>query len=85
MLFRSGSLATLEAVVEHYDHAGVDRPSRSDLMKPLGLSTQEKSELVAFLKTKEMPVTPIETPGLHTWLVWRDNLIHFAPLLFQQN
>lgn len=42
-------------------------------------------KLVAFLKTKEMPVTPIETPGLHTWLVWRDNLIHFAPLLFQQN
>ena len=40
-------------------------------------------KLVAFLKTKEMPVTPIETPGLHNWLVWRDNLIHFAPLLFQ--
>jgi enterochelin esterase-like enzyme len=38
---------------------------------------------ISFLKTKEMPVTPIETPGLHTWLVWRDNLIHFAPLLFQ--
>jgi enterochelin esterase-like enzyme len=41
-------------------------------------------KLVAFLKTKEMPVTPIETPGLHSWLVWRDNLIHFTPLLFQQ-
>ena len=41
-------------------------------------------KLVVFLKTKEMPVTPIETPGLHTWLVWRDNLINFAPLLFQQ-
>jgi enterochelin esterase-like enzyme len=40
--------------------------------------------LIAYLKTKEMPVTPIETPGLHTWLVWRDNLVHFAPLLFQQ-
>jgi enterochelin esterase-like enzyme len=40
--------------------------------------------LVDFLKTKEMPVTQIETPGLHTWLVWRDNLIHFTPLLFQQ-
>jgi enterochelin esterase-like enzyme len=39
--------------------------------------------LVAFLKEKNMPVTPIEIPGLHTWLVWRDNLIHFAPLLFQ--
>jgi len=40
--------------------------------------------IVDFLKTKEMPVTQIETPGLHTWLVWRDNLIHFTPLLFQQ-
>jgi cytochrome c peroxidase len=30
-----GSLATLEQVVEHYDHGGVDRPSRSDLMRPL--------------------------------------------------
>lgn len=37
----------------------------------------------AWLKTKNMPVTEIETPGLHTWLVWRDNLTHFAPLLFQ--
>jgi len=41
-------------------------------------------KLVDFLKTKEMPVTQIETPGLHTWLVWRDNLVHFTPLLFQQ-
>jgi enterochelin esterase family protein len=40
-------------------------------------------KFIAFLKTKEMPVTQIETPGLHSWLVWRDNLIHFAPLLFQ--
>lgn len=37
----------------------------------------------AFLTEKGMPVTDIETPGLHVWLVWRDNLIHFAPLLFQ--
>jgi enterochelin esterase-like enzyme len=41
-------------------------------------------KLVDFLKTKNMPLTQIETPGLHTWLVWRDNLVHFAPLLFQQ-
>lgn len=38
---------------------------------------------VAFLQTKNMPVTPVETPGLHVWLVWRDNLANFAPLLFQ--
>jgi len=40
-------------------------------------------KLVAWLKTKNMPVTAIETPGLHTWLVWRDNISHFAPLLFR--
>jgi enterochelin esterase-like enzyme len=39
---------------------------------------------IAFLKTKDMTVTQIETSGFHTWMVWRDNLIHFAPLLFQQ-
>ncbi|HSY70463.1 MAG TPA: alpha/beta hydrolase-fold protein [Edaphobacter sp.] len=41
-------------------------------------------KLVSFLKTKEMSVTQVETPGLHTWQIWRDNLIHFTPLLFQQ-
>ena len=40
-------------------------------------------KFVAYLKSKDMPVTQIETPGMHTWMVWRDNLIHFAPLLFQ--
>ena len=40
-------------------------------------------KVIAFLKAKGMPVTQIETPGLHVSLVWRDNLIHFAPLLFQ--
>ena len=38
---------------------------------------------VAWAKTKGLPITPIETPGAHTWVVWRDNLIHFAPLLFR--
>lgn len=40
-------------------------------------------KFIAFLKSKDMPVTSIETPGMHTWMVWRDNLIHFSPLLFQ--
>ncbi len=38
--------------------------------------------LTAALKAKGVPVTIVETPGMHTWLVWRDNLVHFAPLLF---
>src|SRR5579859_8088448 len=41
-------------------------------------------KMIAFLKAKGMPVTQVETPGLHVSLVWRDNLIHFAPLLFQK-
>jgi cytochrome c peroxidase len=59
-----GSIATLEQVVEHYDRGGVDRPSRSDLMKPLGLAAQEKSELVAFLNTLSSPLTPTAVPVL---------------------
>jgi enterochelin esterase-like enzyme len=40
-------------------------------------------QFIAWLKTKEVPVSAIETPGMHNWMVWRDNLAHFAPLLFQ--
>jgi enterochelin esterase-like enzyme len=39
---------------------------------------------IAWLKSKDVPVTAIETTGMHTWMVWRDNLAHFAPLLFQK-
>jgi len=59
-----GSLATLEAVVEHYDRGGVDRPSRSDLMKPLGLTAQEKADLVAFMKTLDSNLSPTAVPVL---------------------
>jgi enterochelin esterase-like enzyme len=40
-------------------------------------------QLVEWLKSKNMPVTAVETPGMHDWMVWRDNLVHFVPLLFQ--
>src|SRR5205809_244648 len=59
-----GSLATLEAVIEHYDRGGVDRPSRSDLMKPLGLTAQEKSDLVTFMKTLTSNLSPTAVPVL---------------------
>jgi enterochelin esterase family protein len=36
----------------------------------------------AWLKSQNVPFTDIETPGAHTWMVWRDNLINFTPLLF---
>ena len=41
--------------------------------------------MIAWIKGKGVNVTPIETPGMHTWLVWRRNLIAFAPLLFQND
>jgi enterochelin esterase family protein len=40
-------------------------------------------KFVAWLRTKGIQPTAIETPGIHNWPVWRDNLIHFAPLLFR--
>ncbi|HYB10769.1 MAG TPA: cytochrome c peroxidase [Alphaproteobacteria bacterium] len=53
-----GSIQTLEAVIDLYDRGGVDRPSRSELIKPLGLTDQEKADLVAFLGTlTEEPTT----------------------------
>jgi enterochelin esterase family protein len=47
-----------------------------DLIKP-------NRRLVAELQADGFKVTPVETPGMHTWLVWRDNLVNFAPLLFK--
>ena len=38
---------------------------------------------VAWAKSKGLNPVAVETPGLHTWEVWRDNLLHVAPLLFQ--
>jgi cytochrome c peroxidase len=59
-----GSIATLEAVIEHYDDGGADRPSRSELIKPLGLTAGEKSDLVAFLKTLTSNPIPTMMPVL---------------------
>jgi enterochelin esterase-like enzyme len=39
---------------------------------------------VAWAKEKNLNPVAVETPGLHTWEVWRDNLVHVAPLLFKK-
>jgi len=59
-----GSLTTLAQVVDHYDRGGVERPSRSDLMTPLGLTAQEKADLVAFLNTLNSELNPTAVPVL---------------------
>ena len=46
-----GSLPRLAAVIELYNRGGINRPSRSNLIRPLGLSSGEKADLLAFLDT----------------------------------
>jgi enterochelin esterase family protein len=40
-------------------------------------------KFLEWLDTKKVQYTKVETPGAHTWMVWRRNLSTFAPLLFQ--
>lgn len=45
-----GSFSSLEEVVAHYNGGGKSHKNKNDnLIKPLGLSTQEQNDLVAFL------------------------------------
>ena len=46
-----GSIATLEEVVEFYDRGGNDNPFRDRELRPLRLTEEEKTALVAFLRS----------------------------------
>jgi len=59
-----GSVASLEAVIDLYDRGGIERPSRSELISPLGLSKEEKADLVAFLRTLNEASRTVEVPVL---------------------
>jgi cytochrome c peroxidase len=59
-----GSVPTLEAVMDHYNRGGIDRPSRSAQIKPLSLSKQESADLVAFMKTLNSDLAPTSAPLL---------------------
>jgi enterochelin esterase-like enzyme len=41
-------------------------------------------EFHSWLKSKGIEYTNVETPGAHTWMVWRRNLADFVPLLFRK-
>ncbi len=59
-----GSIETLNSVIDLYDRGGIDRPSRADEIKPLGLTSSEKSDLIAFLQTLTGRQEPVSTPPL---------------------
>lgn len=59
-----GSVATLEAVVDHYDHGFVKRASLSPEVHALKLSAEEKADLVAFMKALTSEDAPVNLPIL---------------------
>lgn len=68
----SGMLKSLDEVVAFYDKGGGDAPAKSSLLKPLGLSGEEKAALVAFLgaltgdkPAVAKPALPKDAPRTH--------------------
>jgi cytochrome c peroxidase len=59
-----GVFKTLEEVIDFLDQGGGPNPHLSQLMKPLGLSTEEKTDLVAFLKALTGAPLKIAMPKL---------------------
>jgi cytochrome c peroxidase len=47
----NGALRTLDDVIDFYDRGGGDDPGKSPLLRPLGLSKEEKAALREFLST----------------------------------
>jgi enterochelin esterase family protein len=73
----------------HKDFPGLDAKANQQLqLLWIACGTEDhligiNRNLRAWLKTKGVKATEIETPGAHTWMVWRRNLAEFAPLLFR--
>ncbi len=60
----NGHLATLEDVVRHYSEVNPDRLHRDaiPLVRPLALTPQQSSDLVAFLRTLSVDIPPRPAP-----------------------
>jgi len=59
-----GSVPTLAAVIDLYNRGGIERPSRAEDVHPLGLSEQEKADLIAFLDTLTAPAQVVAIPDV---------------------
>jgi cytochrome c peroxidase len=59
-----GVFKTLEEVVDFFDQGGGKNSNLSPLMKPLGLTKEEKTNLIAFLKALKGEEIPFEFPTL---------------------
>jgi cytochrome c peroxidase len=54
----NGTIATLEDVVEFYNAGGGNDANKDAVLKPLGLTTEEKAALVAFLNSLSSDTSP---------------------------
>ena len=59
-----GSVPTLEAALDLYNRGGIARPSRAERIRPLDLSRQEKTDLIAFLQTLNGTLQPVSVSAL---------------------
>jgi len=59
-----GSEATLETVVEYYNKGGFANPHLDGRMKPLGLTEQEKKDLVAFMNALNGDPVAVKFPKM---------------------
>ncbi|MDH5564926.1 MAG: cytochrome-c peroxidase [Nitrospirota bacterium] len=59
-----GAFNTLEKVVDFWDQGGGKNSNLSPLMKPLGLTAQEKTDLITFLKALKGEDIHFEFPAL---------------------
>lgn len=60
----NGVFLILEEVVDFYDQGGGDHPHKSPLLKPLGLTDEEKADLVEFLNSLTGSELLMERPDL---------------------
>jgi enterochelin esterase family protein len=71
---------------EHFPGLDAKRANLSLLWVACGTTDRlitPNRDFISWAKTKGFDVTAVETPGAHSWLTWRDNLNHLAPLLFR--
>jgi cytochrome c peroxidase len=59
-----GVFKTLEEVVDFFDAGGGSNPHLSPFMKPLGLSPEEKADLLEFLKALTGAPIKVAVPKL---------------------
>jgi len=61
----NGTMATIEDVVAFYNHGGGNDPNKDPRIKPLGLSREERADLVTFLEA--LSGDPLTGPE-HVWI-----------------